>query len=188
MGNSRWAYAFVTPESRGCAYLQVHPEFRSLELELEMLKAAEEYLAEPDGSNWQGTAWAHQTDELRQQALRERGYTGGDWAEHQFRRCLDTEIPDIQPAADYSIRSLGDASELPARSWVSWQAFHPDEPHENYIGWQWYPSIQRCPLYRRDLDLVAVAPDAELAAFTTVWYDDVARTGYFEPVGTSPDH
>jgi GNAT superfamily N-acetyltransferase len=66
--------------------------------------------------------------------------------------------------------------------------FHPDEPDENYQGWQWYPDVQRCPLYRRDLDLVAVAPDGELAAFCTVWYDDVTRTGYFEPVGTLPVH
>ena len=71
---------------------------------------------------------------------------------------------------------------------MSWRAFHPDEPDENYLGSDWYVDIQRCPLYRRDLDLVVVAPDGDLAAFTTVWYDDVTRTGYFEPVGTSPDY
>lgn len=180
--------AFITPESRGNAYLQVHPDFRSLELEIDMLEAAEKHLAEAHGEQKQVTVWAHQTDELRQQALQERGYRHGDWPEHQFRRCLDIDIPEVKPAQGYSIRVLGDASELPARSWLSWRVFHPDEPDENYQGWQWYPSIQRCPLYRRDLDLVAVAPDDELAAFTTVWYDDVTRTGYFEPVGTSSDH
>ena len=180
--------AFVTPESRGYAYLQVHPAFRLLTLEIDMLEAAETHLAEPDGGQQHVIALAHQTDELRMQALQERGYVRGDWPEHQFRRCLDDDIPEARPAPGYTIRSLGDASELPARSWLSWRAFHPDEPDENYEGWQWYLDIQRCPLYRRDLDLVAVAPDGELAAFTTVWYDDVTRTGYFEPVGTSPDH
>jgi mycothiol synthase len=82
----------------------------------------------------------------------------------------------------------GDMSELPARSWLSWRAFHPDEPDENYRGWEWYIAIQSCPLYRRDLDLVVTAPNGELAAFCTMWYDDLTRTGYFEPVGTSPDH
>jgi mycothiol synthase len=33
-----------------------------------------------------------------------------------------------------------------------------------------------------------VAPDGELAAFCTVWFDDMTRTGAFEPVGTAPDH
>ena len=48
--------------------------------------------------------------------------------------------------------------------------------------------MQRGPLYRRDLDLVAVAPDGELAAFCTVWFDDVLRSAVFEPVGTHPAH
>ena len=32
--------------------------------------------------------------------------------------------------------------------------------------------------------MVAVAPNGELASFCTVWYDDVTRSAYFEPVGT----
>jgi ribosomal protein S18 acetylase RimI-like enzyme len=78
--------------------------------------------------------------------------------------------------------------ELPARSWLSWRAFHPDEPDEDYEGWEWYLNVQQAPMYRRDLDIVAVAPDGELAAFCTLWYDDVTRTGYFEPVGAEPAH
>jgi mycothiol synthase len=179
----------VTPESRGHAYLHVHPGLRTPELESAMLDAAEAHLTEPDnGSGPRLTVWAHQHDYLRQRILQERGYFKGEWPEHQYGRSLITAIPDAVPAPGYTIRSLGDASELPARAWISWLAFHPDESEENYGGWEWYHDIQRCPLYRRDLDLVAVAPDGELAAFTTVWYDDVTRTGYFEPVGTSPTH
>jgi predicted N-acetyltransferase YhbS len=44
------------------------------------------------------------------------------------------------------------------------------------------------PLYRRDLDLVAVAPDGSIAAFCTIWFDDVTRSAYFEPVATVPAH
>jgi predicted N-acetyltransferase YhbS len=78
--------------------------------------------------------------------------------------------------------------DLPARSWASWRAFHPDEPDENYKGWEWYFNIQRDPLYRRDLDLVVVAPNGEMASFTTIWWDEVTKTGAFEPVGTAPEH
>ena len=38
---------------------------------------------------------------------------------------------------------LIDESELPARSWLSWKAFHPDEPDEKYQGWAWYRNVQR---------------------------------------------
>jgi ribosomal protein S18 acetylase RimI-like enzyme len=48
--------------------------------------------------------------------------------------------------------------------------------------------VQRAPLYRRDLDLVAVAPGGEFASFCTVWFDNVNRMGVFEPVGTAPAH
>jgi GNAT superfamily N-acetyltransferase len=88
----------------------------------------------------------------------------------------------------YTVRALGDQDELPARSWLSWKAFHPNEPDEKYEGWEWYKNVQRIPLYRRDLDIVAVASGGELAAFCTVWFDDVTRTAVFEPVGTHPDH
>jgi GNAT superfamily N-acetyltransferase len=181
--------AFVTPESRGHAYLQVNLALRTPALEAEMLEAAEAHLSLPDDEGKRHlTVWAHQRDSLRQELLRARGYTRGDWAEHQFRRCLESEIADVLLPAGYTVRSLGDTAEIPARSWLSWRVFHPDEPAAHYLGWAWYPDIQRCPLYRRDLDLVAVAPNGDLAAFCTVWYDDVTRTGYFEPVGTSPDH
>jgi hypothetical protein len=43
------------------------------------------------------------------------------------------------------------------------------------VGWRWYRDVQRAPLYRRDLDLVAVAPDGELAAFCTLQAAPSAR-------------
>lgn len=43
-------------------------------------------------------------------------------------------------------------------------------------------------MYRRDLDLVVGAPNGDIAAFTTVWFDDATRSGMFEPVGTVPEH
>ena len=33
-----------------------------------------------------------------------------------------------------------------------------------------------------------MAPDGAVAAFCTVWFDDVSRSGVFEPVGTDPAH
>jgi mycothiol synthase len=99
---------------------------------------------------------------------------------------LERPIAEAEAAEGYCVRALGDVEELPTRSWVSWRAFHPDQEDEDYIGWEWYPNIQRAPLYRRDLDLVAVAPGGELASFCTVWFDDVTLSGVFEPVGTAP--
>lgn len=35
---------------------------------------------------------------------------------------------------------------------------------------------------------MAVADDGSIASFCTIWFDDVTRTAYFEPVATAPAH
>lgn len=181
--------AVLNPEGGHDAVLQVHPAWRTAALEAEMLEAAEAHLgASAESGKRRLVVWAARTDESRRNMLTEQGYHTEDWPEHQRRRVLDGPLPEVGLPAGYTVRPLGDIDELPARSWLSWRVFHPNEPKENYEGWEWSLNIQRCPLYRRDLDLVAVAPDGALAAFCTVWFDDVTRTGSFEPVGTAAEH
>jgi len=189
--------AVLNPEGKTDAHLQVHPAWRTPELEEEMIAVAEERLGHRGANGKRRLClWANARDEVRQSILARRGFHKGEWPEYQRRRLLDAPIPDAPVAPGYTVRALGDADELPARSWVSWRAFHPDEPDADYEGWEWYHNIQRIPLYRRDLDIVAVAPTSassaepggELAAFCTAWYDDVTRAGYFEPVGAAPEH
>lgn len=179
----------LNSEGPGDAFLQIHPDHRIVELEEEMITVAEEHLTKPISEGNRGLrVWADQHDELRQGILKRRGYAKSDWPEFQRRRPLDPPIPEVEVAEGYTVRSMGEEEEFPQRTWVSWKAFHPDEPDEDYQGWEWYANIQRAPLYRRDLDVVAVAPTGEFAAFATVWFDDVTRTGVFEPVGTAKAH
>ena len=183
--------AVLNSEGRGDAYMQVHPNMRTPELEAEMLDLAEQHLTTTGAYDQRELhVWADSNDVLRQGVLMSRGYTLSNDAETQHRWTAHQPIPDKPVAEGHTVRSLGEVDELPARAWFTWKAFHPDEPEEIYasLGWQWYHDIQRCPLYRRDLDLVAVAPNGDFAAFTTVWYDDVTRSAYFEPVATYQPH
>ncbi len=180
--------AMLNPESRGHAFLQLHPEWRSAELEREMVETAEQVLAVDSEGGRTLRVWVDSRDASLQDLLQGLGYSRTQVAESQHRRDLTRPTPDIVPPEGFTVRSLGDASELPARAWCSWKAFHPDAPDKDYGGWEWYLNIQRCPLYRRDLDLVTIAPNGDLASFTTVWYDDVTRSAYFEPVGTHVDY
>ena len=181
--------AAANAEGRGEACFQVHPDHRTPALEEEMLAVAEERLADatPDGQR-KLVVWAHQGDGLRCEMLARHGYAPHRWPEYQRQRSLDLPIPDAPPPEGYVVRALGGPEELPARSWASWRGFHPNEPDAKYDGWTWYRNVQGAPLYRRDLDIVAVAPLGEIASFCTLWYDDVTRTGYFEPVATVPEH
>jgi len=182
--------AFLNRESAGQAYLQVHPAYKTANLEAEMISVAEEHLktAGQDGGELL-TVWCHTADAQRQSVLSNRGYAQKpERVDIAWRRDLRLPIPEPQPSPGYSLRSLG-ARELQERVWASWLAFHGDEPDARYNpDRSWYQNLQSAPLYRRDMDLVAIAPSGEIAAFITIWYDDATRMGYYEPVGTVPGH
>jgi GNAT superfamily N-acetyltransferase len=184
--------AVLNRESAGEAHLQVHPGERSAELEEEMVALAEEHLATPEASGRRGLrVWAHQDDSLRQEVLTRQGYARGDWPEVQRERSLEGPIPDVGLPSGYTLRALGEGAELLERCYATGLVFHPEDVKhavENRADVSWYRNIQSAPLYRRDLDIVAIAPDGAVASFCTLWYDDVTRTGYFEPVGTVPTH
>jgi GNAT superfamily N-acetyltransferase len=181
--------AALNPEGQGELYLQTHPAFYTPDLVCEMVEVAEKHLSvshEKEGHK--PRIWVHDYESVIQEVLARRGYRKGSWPADERQRSLALPLPEARPVEGFTIRSLGEIEELPARSWSSWRSFHPDAPEAEYIGWEWYHCIQQVPLYRRDLDIVAVAPGGEIAAFCTLWYDDVTRTGYFEPVGTAPEY
>ncbi len=182
--------AVLNCEEPGQAFLQVHPAYKSAELEEQMVSMAEEHLSAPTPNGGRVVCiWTGSADAQRIDILERRGFAHkAEWDEHQWRRNLDLPIPECHVSEGYDVRPLGDRSELPSRSWASWRAFHPNEADDKYDGWQWYLNIQAAPLYRPDLDLVAVAHSGEVAAFTTIWYDEGTQCGIFEPVGTMPEH
>ena len=181
--------AVLNPEGPGYAYMQVDPEYKSRELEQEMLDVAEEKLVVSKGEErLKLNVFAGKTDMLRQDILRQRGYELSNTWEHHHSCLISNTLQEVILPEDYKVRALGDIEELPARSFLSWKAFHPQEPVEDYEGWEWYLNIQHAPLYRRDLDLVVTSPGGELCSFCTVWFDDVTRVGSFEPVGTAPEY
>jgi mycothiol synthase len=173
-------------------HFSITPNAMTVELEEEMLSVAEEHLAlvRSDGTR-SLRVWSPHDDAARQEMLREHGYSRSGYAEHQWRRDLDVPISAVPVPNGYTIRALGDGLELLERCYASGLGFHEGDIHvavENRDDPTWYHNIQNAPLYRRDLDLVAVAADGAIAAFCTIWFDDVTRSAYFEPVATVPAH
>lgn len=182
--------AVLHPVGWGEVRLHVHPRFRTEALEREMLSHAEEHLA---GRSQSGrrilSVPVFSADAQRQRILAARGYTRRTGEVHHWVRDLSSPIPEAPLAAGYVVRSMGELAEHPARSWASWRAFHADEPDAAYDGdWSWYANIQAAPLYRRDLDVVAAAPNGDVAAFCTLFYDDYTRSAVSVLVGTAAEH
>ncbi len=187
--------AVLNPDGKGEAFFQVHPAWQSAELEEELLAVAEQHLmATAEDGRSHLRVWTDSQDTLRQAILTQHGYQQvqrpGE-QEWQFRRSLSEPLPEYPTPHGYTVRSLGDGLELLERCYASGLGFHNDDIHtarENRDDPTWYRNIQNAPLYRRDLDIVAVTTDGEIASFCTIWFDDVTRTAIFEPVATVPRH
>jgi GNAT superfamily N-acetyltransferase len=182
--------AAVTSLGGGEIRLHIQPQMRSAQLQDEMLAWAEEHVSGLDEDGRRYLILPVDVGDLQlQETLISRGYVKGSGISRKWRRDLDAAVPDAPISAGYVIRSMGGPEEYPARSWASWRAFHSDEGDENYDGdSSWYGNLQSAPLYRRDLDLVAEAPEGGIAAFCVIFYDDYTRSAVCVQVGTAAEH
>ena len=182
--------AFVIGDAGpGAAHFCVHPTYRSVELEQEMIAVAEENLACNSEESRKLGIWASDRDVMRGNLLTNAGYVRGDH-ESQWRRILDRSLPDATLPPGYAINPVGDGLALLERVYASGLGFHEGDIKtavDSRNDPTWYRNIQRAPLYRRDLDLVVSAPDGAICSLCTVWFDDVTRSGYIQPLATIPD-
>jgi mycothiol synthase len=161
-------------------------------VEAAMLDVAEAELAARDAAGRARLAvWAGASDAGFADLLERRGYRRSDVRERRRRGAIDPERDGVAPPAGYAIRALGDGLELLERCYASGLAFHEGDlaaAAENRADPSWYRRLQRAPLYRRDLDLVAVDEHMAIAGFVTAWFDDATRSALLEPVGVVPAH
>jgi mycothiol synthase len=177
----------------GVCHPMADPNLATEDLLHEMLDVAEREFPTTLGDGRRAVfAWSDEGDLLLSGVLAARKYalaSGGHATEYNAWKALTSEPAPVDLPAGYALRSMGDVDELPARSLASWRAFHPGEPDEgaDRTG-DWYRNLQRAPLYRRDLDVVAVAENGDIAAFAFCYFDDVARVGDILLPGSVPSH
>lgn len=172
---------FIWPSDNN-ADLLVHPAHR--EVEAAMLAWAEAYLTAPGDTKQPSlTTWAMTQDAIRVARLETQGYqrTASHLIYHtaDLRRAISA--PDLPHG--FTIRAFAGESEIEERVAVHRSAFDPSrmtvEKHRRTMA---------SPTYRRELDLLVIAPNGAPVAYCIVWYDEVNRFGVFEPVGTHQDY
>lgn len=91
--------------------------------------------------------------------------------------------PELLEGAVVRPVDFDDPAEVAARVALHREVWDPSK-----FSIEGYPRLREKPIYRPDLDLVAVTPTGELAAYCIAWWDPASRTSLFEPVGTAVAH
>ena len=165
---------------------QVLPAYAWSGIELEALAWAESRRAElaaGDARGWGGTLMsaARQDDAPRIAFLEQHGFRRGDHVEVTLSCSLAEPLPDTAIPAGCQIRAVAESGETSQRAGIErevWQAY----PVGN-ISDDDYARLMRLPGYRRELDVIAVAPEGVIAAYANGWTDPVNHIGDFGPVG-----
>jgi ribosomal protein S18 acetylase RimI-like enzyme len=164
-------------------FLEIHPAYRHLENEMLDWAETDHLARRPAGRRpWRLKATIYDYDVERARLLARRGYRHVDLVGYKRRCDLQRPIPPGVLPSGYAIRPVAE-DEMGAWANVVGAAFDtPWNTAERCRIWL------RAPTNRRDLNLVAVAPDAAFASLAIAWLDEANQIGMFEPVGTHPEH
>ena len=138
-------------------------------------------------------------------ALASAGFREGEgpWFAQLWRELRDmSDLEQHNYPPGYRIRSVDitDADDVFARVEIHRRAWAParikgllglevtgDEPGSSY-SIDKHRAVIETAAYHPELDLVAVGPDGDLAAYALGWLDERSHSLLFEPVGTDPAH
>ncbi|KOT99060.1 acetyltransferase [Streptomyces sp. NRRL F-5755] len=124
--------------------------------------------------------------------VRETGGAGGEPATgpdtRPYMTCLGRPLtgglPPLPRLPDgYVIRAQRNDADVAGRAAAHRAAFGSDR-----ITAERHARMRATWPYRPESDLVVASPGGDIVAYCQGWYDEVNRTGVFEPVGTRPDH
>lgn len=171
----------------GEAFFSVAPGYA--ELKPELLAYAETHLAAPSREGRRALrAFIPDFDEGFTEFAVARGYRLDPPAQRPMSQfTIASPFPPIAVPEGFHLQSLAEDNDLGKMSRVLHRGFdHPGEaPEEGVAG---CARMQSGPNYRRDLAIVAVAPDGAFVSFCGMWLDPLNRFGYVEPVATDPDY
>jgi mycothiol synthase len=186
-GDALRGWALLSPQWRTFDVF-IQPELRGSPLAWQMYDWAEEKIAalvRRQGGKDIRTIWVAARDDALIYHLERRGFVRDKGFIIQHLRWLEGPIAAPELPEGFYVRRMAGEREVPVRAAASYAAFESDMPEDRYQAR--YLGFMRSPVYRPELDIVAVAPDGRVVAFCNGWLDFTNRVGLCEPVGTHPD-
>jgi len=161
----------------------LHPQHRAAEPLL--LAYAEQHLrrAADDGQEAGLVQVSLESDTQRNELLAAHGFVRTDdfLASHIYDLAGPPPAPQLPPG--FTLRDMTGDADWQARVELHRAAFAPSK-----FTLEKYQAARNGTTYRPDLDLLAVAPNGEYAAYTTVWFEPENRVALYEPVGCRPNY
>lgn len=174
----------VADGHHGWLFFCIHPDCRNGELENQILSWAEDYI-QAIGQAWQLPVFKVRAgcrdDQSHHRALLTRSGFSVDRYFYRMERSLADPIPQPQFPTGFTVRAVQGMQDVPAwvemfnQSFIDHWGFHP-ETLEDRQHWMGRPS------YDAEMDLVAIAPDGNFAAFcySAIHAEENAHTGRHE--------
>jgi len=172
-----------THSGYGEIFVQRHPDHP--DLLGEMIAVGEDLYVHPEKSRVY--TWAFDGDEDLIATLETRGFERRDEPVSRFLDCELRGFEQKSLPAQYTLQSMAEENDVEKRREIFGRSFDHENPKEWPSAFA-YRELQKAPDYRKEHDLVIVAPDGAYAACCIVWLDTVNRIGHLEPLGTHPDH
>jgi GNAT superfamily N-acetyltransferase len=123
-----------------------------------------------------------ETNDTQIAVLARRGYIKGKLDTVFRRRSLDGISSKTIAPVGYNIQDgrSSPGKSLPERALVESKVFGTT------ISIEFLRELRGSPTYRPELDLVVTSADGRISAFCTLWFDDINKVGFVEPIGTVP--
>ena len=127
-------------------------------------------------------------DNYLEQRAAERGYEPqSDIVEEHARYVIDRQIGEPQLPDGFGLQSLADDNDFEKINRVLWRGFdHVGPPPDTELEGR--RRAQQAPGFRKDLTIVAVAPNGEYASLSGMWTVPDNNVAYLEPVATDPNY
>ena len=176
----------VHPEhSEGVAYFELSPAH--LILRGPMLDYAETYLSTNSGELQSLDIHILDSDREFQQIAADRGYRRTDGGDHMAHLDPSAATIPVTLPDGFRLVSLAEDNDLRKIDRCLWRGFnHKGEPPDD--GSEGREFMQLAPGFRRDLNIVAEAPDGSFVSYCGMWYEPTCAVAYLEPVATDSDY
>ena len=176
--------AAATPEDRFLYSIQMDPGYAHLEDEVVGWIVDHCTSQKASVEDRRISVLALEGNPMREAALREHGFERREVYGILRLRDLDTPIPDFRPPEGYTIRTARPDEDFERIAAAIRSVFG----HGDWFTRDILDQISKASFYREELDLVAIAPNGDIASFCTFRVDPQSRVAELEPMGTLPKY